>query len=140
MRPSFSFLFLHGFVVLLLVFASACGKKSGADVNIQAEISNLASDNAETRQNACVKLGEAKEAASAGVKPLMAALKDKDALVRRLAAYALGEIGAKAKEAIPALRDAMKDPDPSVASSAASAITAIDPSQKVESLGPNVTN
>lgn len=125
---------------LLLLFAVGCSKKPGSDVNVSAEIANLASDNAETRQNACVKLGEAQEAASPAVKPLIKALQDKDDLVRRLAAYALGEIGPKAKEAIPALKAAMKDLDPTVASTAAGAILNIDPKEKVDPLGPNVTN
>ena len=131
---------------LALVAASAallagCGGAPKSNVNVTAEVQNLKSDNADTRQQAAIKLAEAKEAAAGAVDPLVAALKDQDALVRRLAAYALGEIGPKAKAALPALKESMNDPDVSVIQAAVNAIRAIDPKAPIDAkLPPNVTN
>lgn len=126
--------------VCLVSGIAGCGSKNSANVNVQSEIQNLSSPDATVRQNACAKLGEAKESAAPAVGQLIGALKDKDDLVRRLAAYALGEIGPKAAQALPALKVAMKDMDSSVAGAAISAIQAIDPKEKVDALPPTVTN
>ena len=128
--------------LMLFSFVAGCGGSGPKEkVDVQAQIQNLKSDNADTRQNACVELAKAKEAAQSALQPLIAALKDQDPLVRRLAAYALGEIGPKAKAAMPALKETLNDADSSVVQAAVNAANAIDPNAKVEAaLPPNVTN
>ncbi len=128
--------------LLLAGLVAGCGGGATKEkVDVQAQIQNLKSDNAEARQNACVELAKAKEAAAPAVQPLIGLLKDQDALVRRLAAYALGEIGPPAKTAIPALKEVLNDADASVIQASVNAIRAIDPKAAVDvALPPNVTN
>jgi HEAT repeat protein len=113
--------------LLLAGLSAGCGSGEKKEtVDVQAQIKNLKSDNAETRQNACVELAKGGESAAPAVQALIPALKDTDPLVRRLAAYALGEIGPKAKEAIPALKELMNDPERDVLTATINAIRAID--------------
>ncbi len=119
-------LFVCGLLLATLTAGCGGGGDNTEKVDIQAQIQNLKSDNAETRQNACVELAKPGEAAAVAVPNLIPLLKDTDPLVRRLAAYALGQIGPKAKEAIPALKEALNDTERDVVTASINAIRAID--------------
>src|SRR5262245_51094304 len=100
--PTNTLLMLCGLLLAGLVVG--CSGGGTENVDVQAQIANLKSDNAETRQSACAELAKAGEAAAPAVPALTALLKDPDPITRRLAAYAIGQIGPKAKEALPALK------------------------------------
>lgn len=121
----------RSFVLLTLSLAVVsfigCGGPAKPKIDVQAQISELSSPDAEKRQNACIALGEAGEGAAPAVPALIPLLKDKDPLVRRLAAYALGMIGPKAKAAVPALKEATGDRDSSVVETSINALREIDP-------------
>ena len=90
--------------IIAAVFAG-CSRKSGARVDIQAQIAALQSSDTNAVEDACIALAKAGERAAPAVSDLIPLLKSKDEEVRRLAAYALGEIGPKAKAAFPVLQE-----------------------------------
>jgi len=127
--------------LVLATLAAGCGGTPTEKVDVQAQIQNLKSDNAETRSNACVELAKAGPEAAPAVPSLIPLLKDSDPLVRRLAAYALGQVGEKAKEAIPALREALNDRERDVVTASINALRAIDLKAASDLGAPaNVTN
>jgi HEAT repeat protein len=133
----------HVLLIVACAFLwSGCGGGANTEkVDVQAQIQNLKSDNAETRQNACVELAKAGEDAAPAVPALIPLLKDGDALVRRLAAYALGQIGPKAKQAVPALKELLNDSERDVITATVNAIRAIDETAaNTMAPPPNVSN
>jgi len=128
--------------LLLAGLGAGCGGgEPTAKVDVQAQIQNLKSEDAQKRVDACVELAKAGPDAASAVTSLIPVLKDSDALVRRLAAYALGQIGPKAKEAVPALKELMNDTDRDVLTATINAIRAIDAAAASDvKPPPNVTN
>jgi HEAT repeat protein len=131
-----------GCSLVLAGLATGCGGGEPTEkVDVQAQMQNLKSDNAETRQNACVELAKAGESGAPAVQALIPLLKDADPLVRRLAAYALGQIGPKAKAAIPALKELLNDTERDVVTATINAIRAIDETAAGNiAAPPNVSN
>ena len=130
------------FALLLPFFIGGCGRSSGPNekIDVQAQIQNLKSADADARANACVELAKAGPGAAGAVQPLIESLKDSDPLVRRLSAYVLGEIGPAAKDAIPVLKTMLTEPDRQLIAAVVIAIRAIDPNNNKDLQPPlNVT-
>ena len=117
------------FVVFGAALLVSCGKggpEYRKDVDVNAAIADLKSDDKDTRVNACVALSEAGPYAEAAIPALIESLEDPEPLVRSLSAYALGRMGEKAAAAIPALEACLQKPHRDVTPSVANAIVEID--------------
>ena len=113
--------------VLLALFIPACSEP-GKNVDVQAQINLLKTGDENAKQDALVKLGEAKENAAPAIPAILDAMKDTDPIVRRLACYAIEQIGpGKAKSAIPAVKAMMNDPDQNVSMQAMNTLATLDP-------------
>src|SRR5438105_3692013 len=95
---------LHRLVLLIVLCAAGCGKKSTEEL-----IDNLKAPEALTRLKAVRTLPQRLKDAEQVVPALMEALRDEATEVRKSAAFALGAFGERAREAIPALQTALHD-------------------------------
>lgn len=109
--------------VLLLAIGMGCsGDKPGA---LDKHLVALQSQDAVTKHDAVIALGEMGPAAAMAVPALMKTLSDTNDDIRVAAAEALGKIGPAARAALPALEKALKDPDDRVQEAARQAINKI---------------
>ena len=112
----------RGFVLLVILLASGCGKESTGQL-----LEKLKSSDRLTRIKAVRTLPERRGDAMRIIPALIDALKDEDADVRKGAAFGLGSFGEQARDAIPALQANLRDRETSVRKAAGVALTHIDP-------------
>ncbi|MEW6354854.1 MAG: HEAT repeat domain-containing protein [Planctomycetota bacterium] len=118
MRPR-----VFALVLFVMVVAGCSGDKSA---QIEKHLSDLQSDDAVTRREAVIALGDMGADAAPAVLALSRMLNDKNDDIRVAVCQALGKIGPDAGPALKALEKAQKgDPDDSVKAAAAEAIQKI---------------